>query len=184
MVLGDATMQETLYARGGEYIDAEFPRMDRIAWVEVAAAAAPLPGALSGAGARAGMLGEGAGAVWWLLMVLTAAVGLAMWVRRCVVSAKVRSRVLEALASGGGILSSSRCTPLFSEQDEGTATGTSGGGVAASSLASQAAPVPRDEEEEEEEEEEEDAAEEVGVGGGGREDAERVGAAESAAAVG
>ena len=125
------------------------------------------------------MPGEGAGAVWWVLMALTAALGMAMWVRRCVVSAKVRSKALRTLsaaaaaAAGGG----GKGTPLFPEEHgeeeaEGTGEGRTGdsaarcGGddeatAASSSLASHdaaaaavAAAVHREEEEEEEVEEE------------------------------
>ena len=146
----DGPKEERLYAQGGAYIDTAFPRMDRIAWVEVEAAAGAGGGALwDGEGAP----GAGAGVVWWLLMVLTVGVGLAMWARRCVVSEKVRSRVLNAF--GGAWAGTRRGTPLFGDGEEATGTAATAavagagaapaardvGSEASSSLASQAAVV-------------------------------------------
>lgn len=134
-----------LYERGVDYITAEFPRMDRIARVEVGAAeddSVWQGAAESSPHSSTWTYAERTGTASWVLIAVAIAVGLMMWVRRCVVSEKVRRRALGGLTLSGvteggiraGVLPG---VPLFVGDNETEES-------AAGPLASQGAAVPRD----------------------------------------
>jgi hypothetical protein len=153
-----------LYARGGRYIDANFSKMDRIAWVEVTPQNAAGGGGAGGGGILNGGIPEfsGAGAAWWTFMCIALTILLAGFAVPC---RFVIADLGRSLGVSWGGQTKKRAAEkervVFDEKDEDgemqmTALpranrdgGGGGGGAAASkSLASQVdAPLPGEEEE-------------------------------------